>query len=321
MTKVSISVPVYNVEKYLPQCLDSLLNQTLKEIEIILVDDGSLDSSGAICDEYAQKDSRIKVIHKENGGLASARQAAFNCAAGEYFCACDSDDWTEPNMYELLYNKAVNSGFDIVACNYYRNYQDGRQEEIILSDKYKKLDRETVLENTLHRRFPHMVWNKIYKKEFLDRHKIGWEPGINQGEDYLFFLKVLQHPVTIDYVPKALYHNRRRLGEVSYTNNITLSTYNQMYKIREWIMENYQMDNYPGAMFHLWVNLAFAGLRVKEGMPDAHYNETALEMIKLSEFFKYRQFSLKDCLIFLTKLFGYKCGRFIVKQFYNKFYK
>ena len=102
---ISVIVPVYNVEKYLRQCLDSIINQTYRNLEIILVDDGSTDSSGIICDEYAQIDARIKVIHKENGGLSSARNAGLDvCTSGGDFIAfVDSDDWLEPDMYERLY--------------------------------------------------------------------------------------------------------------------------------------------------------------------------------------------------------------------------
>ena len=97
--KVSIIVPVYKVEKYLRKCIDSIINQTLKDIEIILVDDGSPDNCGKICDEYAAKDTRIKVIHKENGGLSSARNAGMEVAEGEYIGFVDSDDWIESDMY------------------------------------------------------------------------------------------------------------------------------------------------------------------------------------------------------------------------------
>lgn len=105
--KVSVTVPVYNTEKFLPQCLDSLLGQTLKELEIILVDDGSTDQSGAICDDYAKRDSRIKVFHKSNGGSASARQLGLENSHGIYYIICDSDDWIEPTMYEEMFKAAI----------------------------------------------------------------------------------------------------------------------------------------------------------------------------------------------------------------------
>ena len=117
--KVSIIVPIYNVEKYLRQCLDSIVNQTLKDIEIILVDDGSTDSCPSICDEYASKDKRIIVIHKENAGLGAAYNTGLDIAKGDYIGFVESDDFIELNMYEELYERAVQTGVDLVKCNFY----------------------------------------------------------------------------------------------------------------------------------------------------------------------------------------------------------
>lgn len=116
MNKVSVIVPVYNTEQYLKECVDSLLKQTLTDLEIILIDDGSPDNSACICDEYAKLDSRVKVIHKENGGLSSARNAALDICKGEYIGFVDSDDFVEPTMFEELYNSAINYNSDISIC-------------------------------------------------------------------------------------------------------------------------------------------------------------------------------------------------------------
>ena len=116
--KVSIVVPIYNVESYLERCIQTLLNQTLKDIEIILIDDGSPDHCPQICNEYAQKDSRIKVIHKKNAGLGYARNSGLEIARGKYLAFVDSDDYVEANMYEILYNKIKDSNSDVVFCNY-----------------------------------------------------------------------------------------------------------------------------------------------------------------------------------------------------------
>ena len=159
---ISISIPVYNVEKYLCQCIESIINQSLIDIEIILVDDGSTDSCGGICDKYAAKDSRIKVIHKENGGLASARQAALEIATGIYFCACDADDWVESDMYEQMYNKAQETGADIIICDYYIEYDNG---ETVHKQIEKLDDSETdLIGNALNGKLPTSMWNKIYKR-------------------------------------------------------------------------------------------------------------------------------------------------------------
>ena len=113
MDLISIIVPVYNVEKYIHECVDSIINQTYKNIEIILVDDGSPDNCGKICDEYAKKDNRIKVIHKPNGGLSDARNHGIDVANGEWLMFIDSDDWIEPNMAEKLLHSALNNKADL----------------------------------------------------------------------------------------------------------------------------------------------------------------------------------------------------------------
>ena len=118
-SKISVIVPVYNVEKYLSRCVDSILGQTFSDLEVILVNDGSGDSSGSICDSYAAKDSRIRVIHKENGGLSSARNAGIDAASGEYLAFVDSDDWIEPEMYETMLALTEKYGADLVCGGRY----------------------------------------------------------------------------------------------------------------------------------------------------------------------------------------------------------
>ncbi len=113
---ISVVVPIYNVELYLRKCIDSIVNQTYKDLEIILVDDGSPDNCGLICDEYAKMDNRIKVIHKENGGLSTARNAGLDIATGSYIGFVDSDDWIEPTMYEKMYSFLVENNLDLVEC-------------------------------------------------------------------------------------------------------------------------------------------------------------------------------------------------------------
>ena len=125
---LSIIVPVYNVEKYLDQCMISLLKQTLTNIEIILVDDGSPDNCGIICDKYAETDSRIKVIHKKNGGLSDARNAGLDIATGQYICFIDSDDYIEKDMLKDMYDNIVRTGADITICNYCAVDNEGHKQ-------------------------------------------------------------------------------------------------------------------------------------------------------------------------------------------------
>lgn len=140
MPKVSIIVPIYNVEKYLDRCMSSLLNQTLKDIEIIMVDDESPDNCPQLCDEYARKDERVKVIHKKNGGLGLARNSGLEIATGEYVAFVDSDDFVDINMYQELYSTADSYDSDIVYCGFYEYKNESNvktRQEVCRSIVYK----------------------------------------------------------------------------------------------------------------------------------------------------------------------------------------
>lgn len=177
MEKISVIVPVYNVEKYIDKCMDSITNQTYKNLEIILVDDGSTDSSGKICDEYAKKDNRIKVIHKENGGLSSARNAGIDIASGKYIGFIDSDDYIELDMYETLYNIITEKNADISACGVIDVYNNNTK--VVKNDsRIVELNTEQALKTFLEAKGTgHSVFavNKLYKKEVFEniRYPIG----------------------------------------------------------------------------------------------------------------------------------------------------
>ena len=159
---ISIIVPVYDVEPYLRKCIDSILIQSYRDLEIILVDDGSPDNCGAICDEYAEKDKRIKVIHKKNGGLSDARNAGLDIATGEYIGFVDSDDWVMPDMYEYLYKAVKEYDADMSVCGYYDYWGktiSGRYCQDI--QVYKGQEGIKAL---LDLKFGNYVWNKLYKR-------------------------------------------------------------------------------------------------------------------------------------------------------------
>ncbi len=159
--KVSIIVAVYKAEDYLHRCVDCLLAQTFTDFEILLVDDGSPDRSGEICDKYAEKDNRVRVFHKENGGVSSARQCGLDHALGEYTIHADSDDWVEPNMLEELYKKAKEEDADMVICDFYKNYED---KQIYRKQQPSALDHETVLCELFQQKLYGSCWNKLVKR-------------------------------------------------------------------------------------------------------------------------------------------------------------
>lgn len=203
---ISIIIPVYNTEKYLRRCLDSILAQTYKDFECILVDDGSTDDSGKICDEYAAKDNRFRVIHKENGGVATARQAGTEAAKGEYIIHADPDDWTEPEMLEQMYTKAKETDADVTICNFYSTNYKGEDTLFIqrpVSLEPHKVMQDIVLTHKLHG----SLWNKLTKRACYIKYGLHFTPGINYCEDVLIWVQLFQHPkVKVAYLNKAFYH-------------------------------------------------------------------------------------------------------------------
>lgn len=221
---ISVIVPVYKAEKYLHRCVDSLLAQTFADFEIILVDDGSPDSSGAICDEYARKDKRIKVIHKENGGVASARQCGIDNATGIYTIHADPDDWVEPNMLEELYYKAKKTDADMVICDFYVVTE---KDYIYRSQKFLLETPKKVLEDLLFHRLHGSLCNKLIKLACYTNFNISFVESLNYCEDYLICIKILSHDVKVAYLNKAFYYYDQIVNSNSITRKYTIETYKQ----------------------------------------------------------------------------------------------
>ena len=203
MIKVSIIVPVYNAEKYLSRSIDSILRQTLSDFELILVDDGSIDKSGEICEEYARKDSRIKVIHKTNGGVASARQAGISVAHCVYSIHIDPDDWVEPSMLEELYNTAIINNADVVTCDFY--YEKGNKT-VYCKQKPHSTGSNDMLRSILSDQLHGSVWNKLIRTELYEKLGISFPENMTYMEDTFVVCSLFMHPLRIEYVPKAYYH-------------------------------------------------------------------------------------------------------------------
>ena len=215
---LSVIVPIYNVEVYLPQCIESLLHQSFSDMEILLVDDGSTDSSGEICDRYAQRDSRIRALHKENGGLVSARKAGLSMAAGEYIAYVDGDDWIEPDMYERMYITMKEQDVDVVMCGRYEDTGDvGRKvfhgipegwygKEKLIREVYPRMIAgDTFFEWGI---FPG-VWDKLYRRECLEQFQMGVDERIVMGEDAACVYPCLLHAGSIYILHECLYHYRQ----------------------------------------------------------------------------------------------------------------
>ena len=210
---ISIIIPVYKVEKYLRQCLDSVVNQTYRNLEIILVDDGSPDSCGKICDEYAQKDARFKVLHKENGGVSDARNAALDIFKGDYLMFIDSDDWVEPDYCETALKSAVENKVNCVVFGV-NNIVDGKCEFYSKTDKEQVLSSEEIIRKALMDTFPYEYpWNKIYKREIFQNLRF---PKGYLYEDLAVTWQAFDSAQRILTIPNCTYNYRRnRVGSTS----------------------------------------------------------------------------------------------------------
>lgn len=213
---ISIIIPVYDVAEYLPQCLESVCNQTYKNLEIILVDDGSTDGSGKICDEWQKKDDRIVLIHKENGGVSSARNEGLKRATGEYIGFVDADDWLEPDMYEKL--AAGIYGAEAVSCGYV-DYPYG--EGVPVPKGIKSLPAcdfpDSIIALFERNGYFTTLWNKLFRREviFSEGSFIHLDTTLAFGEDEVWLVTVLGKCNKVAFIPEALYHWRPRSGSVT----------------------------------------------------------------------------------------------------------
>ncbi|SOY31612.1 putative glycosyltransferase EpsJ [Acetatifactor muris] len=216
----SVIIPVYNVEMYLPKCLDSILSQTFKDFEVILVDDGSKDNCPEICDNYAAEDNRVKVIHKENGGLVNARNTGIRAATGEYICYVDGDDWIAENLLQVMWDKAVRDYKpDMIAFGMIKKFKNKEVEipQIVSEGLYDKGKLEKEI-------YPYMIYDKrqsffkgliflsactkIYKKAVLEKH-FCTEEHIHIGEDAAFIYDCAYASESIYFCRDNLYYYNR----------------------------------------------------------------------------------------------------------------
>ncbi len=207
MKKISVIIPIYNVEKYLPQCLDSIINQTYTNLEIILVNDGSTDSSPKICDEYAAKDPRIKVIHKKNGGLSDARNAGYQEVTGDYLAFVDSDDMVALDLYNNLLETAVFYNADIVECGFVKFIDEKDLQKLSSQNTADEFGTEEALELLMKEELKQVVWNKIYKKEVVN--SFLFEKG-KIHEDEFWTYKIFARAKKIVKLSTPLYFYRQQ---------------------------------------------------------------------------------------------------------------
>lgn len=266
MDLISIVVPVYNVEKYLKKCVDSIINQTYKKLEIILVDDGSIDKSGKICDDYLKIDKRIKVIHKKNGGLSEARNVGIEKAKGKYIGLVDSDDFIKNDMYENLYKAIKEKNADLALCKVIDCY--GK----IPAEKNEKLECVSFTQEQAIRKVlegeeisVHAV-SKLYKIELFKQ--IKFEVG-KMAEDAIIMIDLISKCKSIVYINKSEYYYIHR------ENSITTKKFNPKngYDVIYAYTKNYQIieEKYPTLIPLAKMRLCWANFFVLDSMVKSNY--------------------------------------------------
>jgi len=318
---ISVIVPVYNVEKYIRKCIDSIIGQTYKNLEIIVVDDGSLDESGKICDEYAKKDNRIKVIHKENSGVSSARNIGIENSTGKWIAFVDSDDWIEKKYFEELLKVAVENDAEVVLCGYNR-ITVNKIEKIYNSGELIEDTSREFLIKTLNPQtgygFCHM---KLYKKSIIKNNL--FDITLKVGEDALFNEKIALNITKACFLEKSLYNYRINSNSVvrKFDEEYAIKYLNSMQNNKCYLMQMYQDDNeilqnyYNFVAFHVLliaVNYCYNYLNkeknskkclkkicnyndFKEGIKKSNYNNLSITR-------KITLFTIKYKLFFITGL-------------------
>lgn len=254
---ISVIVPIYNVEKYIRRCVDSIVSQTYKDLEIILVDDGSPDGCPQICDEYAAKDSRIKVIHKKNGGLSDARNTGIEIAKGDFIGFVDGDDYILPEMYEVLYKACVKHNVDIAMCgrrvidekNTIIKYEFCMSSQIVLSAQ------EAVASLLTFQKCDSAAWDKLYKKSLFS--SVRYPVGVHY-EDQNVTSKLLYYAGEVCHVGQALYVYMRREGSITNSsfNEHSIDEVKQGELLRQFVDEKYP-DLRKESLFFLYYKIGF----------------------------------------------------------------
>lgn len=316
---ISVIIPVFNVEKYINKCLDSIIMQTYRNLEIILIDDGSPDNCGKICDTYEKNDCRFKVIHIENSGVSAARNIGIENSKGKWISFIDSDDWIEKDYFKNMYTTAVEEKADVVLCGYNRVSPDGI-EKINSHGENESFNSQEYLINTLNPQtgfgFCHM---KLIKRECLGR--IKFEEKLQVGEDALFNIMISKNIKKSVFLKKALYNYRINSNSVvkRYDNLYAKKYLYSMKMNKKYLLENYsdiqvKQNYYNFVAFHVMliaVNYCYHPNNVqnkkkrlkevcqydefKEGIEKSNYHNISLTR-------KITLFTLKHKLYFITGL-------------------
>lgn len=296
---ISIICPIFNMEVSLEKCIKSVLKQTFTDYELLLIDDGSTDESGKICDQYAIIDNRIKVIHKKNEGVSKARQIGIDKAIGEYTIHIDPDDWVEADMLESLYKKAKEGGADMVIADYYVNIDDFQFYE---QQKPTALDNVSVLHD-IFKGLHGNCWNKLIRRACYIKYGVKFPPDISFKEDFCVIVQLLLHPIKISYVNHAFYHYVKSANSLA--NTINKQKYHDQLAVIGWV-ESYLNREYPECLNILKADVAC--WLIETGFESAHKIRNKYQ--ELLSFSTYRKLPTnRQIKIILCFFFGREFSR------------
>lgn len=289
MSEISIVVPVYNVEKYLSKCILSILNQSFTDFELILIDDGSKDNSGRICDEYRGRDSRIKVIHQENLGLSSARNVGLETSEGKYVTFIDSDDFIHPNMLEVLYNNMLENEADISICDYNLVYEGKEIYKELGDNNIRLYNNIEGVRKIVEKSEASMItaWSKLYKRSlFYDiRYPVG-----KYHEDEFVTYKLLYKSTKIVTTSAKLYYYLQRSNSIT-GSAFSIKRLEKLEALEEAIMFFKNQNNKELAYlaeFRYLLNIQIAYYRVKY---EVNYNKGIMDKLKIQYNQRFNEFT------------------------------
>lgn len=244
MDKVSIVIAAYNIQDYIGRCLDSVINQTYKNIDIIVVNDGSTDKTLSIINSYANNDDRLKIIDQKNMGLLASRKVGFNHATGEYILFIDGDDWLELNAIEIMYNSIKKDNYDIVQCKYFIKGDSGR----VLKDIDKNLgviEADTLIKKLLLSQINHNIWTKLIKMDYIKDNNIHFMEEITYGEDLAFTFELFMRKPKILIIENCLYNYFQRSDSLTKViSTKVLEINNVLRHIKDELINNQLYSNY-----------------------------------------------------------------------------
>lgn len=277
---ISIIVAIYNVEKFLPECLDSIVKQTYNKLEIILVDDGALDGSGKIVDKYASQDKRVKALHKENGGQSSARNLGLDNATGDYIIFVDGDDYLAPDFVEYMLKLANHTKADIVMSKNCFTTSDRTQ---VSNDTITTITPEEFILSYLYPRVRIGVWNKMYKRDFIEQNKLRFRLRSKTGEGMTFITFAAQYVKSIGVGTKKAYHYRTdNTGSATTKPNVKTQGMGSLENLN-YIIDNIELKTpriKKALQWHMWACYRYILLNIIGAKEENEYHKLYKESIR-----------------------------------------